>query len=216
MVRIIHNLEAQAGESSEEPPADNGALPGEQNRPKPDQRPGKHVTANPGAMITVTPIVGISAVSLEQAVKWAKRNNAYQRFVGVADYYWYFVAQSGIRPEVLFAQAALETGFGRFSGQVTPEQNNWAGIKTAFTKGDAPEDHESFASPQDRVRAHFNHMAAYVGLSPLGEPHCRYHVVIRTPWAGTIKTVEELSGRWAASATYHVRIVKMIEEMSVE
>jgi len=63
----------------------------------------------------------------------------------------------------------------------TMDQNYAEAVKTAFSKGDAPEDHESFASPQDGVRAHFNHMAAYVGLAPLGEPHCRYHVVIQDP-----------------------------------
>ena len=31
-------------------------------------------------------------------------------------------------------------------------------------------DHETFATPEDGVRAHYNHMAAYVGLAPVGEP----------------------------------------------
>jgi hypothetical protein len=81
--------------------------------------------------------------------------------------------------------------------------NNWAGIKTRQGGPcDERSAHESFATPEDGVRAHFNHMAAYVGLVPLGEPHPRYHVVAGLRWAGTIQTVEELSARWAPSSDY--------------
>ena len=114
---------------------------------------------------------------------------------------------------MLYAQAAHETNFGHYTGQVPPAYNNWAGIKTANAAGDKPEDHEQFATPEDGVRAHFNHMAAYVGLKPIGEPHGRYFVVTRLSWAGSVKTVVELSGKWAPSATYHQRIVSMLNEM---
>jgi hypothetical protein len=163
--------------------------------------------------LTITPIVGPHLVSLEQAIQWAQRNGAHQRFIDVAPFYWEYGAQSGIRPEVLYAQAALETGFGRFGGLVLPEYNNWAGIKTATASGDEPEDHEQFATPADGVRAHFNHMSAYLGLNPIGEPHARYHSVKNISWAGSVTLVEELSGKWAPSPTYHERIVTMITEM---
>jgi len=160
-----------------------------------------------------TMITGSAEISKDTAIKWAKSNNAHQRFIAVSPLYWEYGDKSGIRPEILYAQAAHETGFGRYSGIVPPEYNNWAGIKTATANGDRPEDHEQFASAEDGVRAHFNHMSAYIGLSPIGATHDRYDVVKSLSWAGTVEIIEDLSGKWAPSSTYHERIVNMIEEM---
>jgi len=160
-----------------------------------------------------TPIIAASRVSLEQAIEWASGKNAHPRFIAIAPVYWQFGQLTGICPEVLYAQAAHETRYGHFTGQVPPTFNNWAGIKTANAAGDKPEDHQQFATPEDGVRAHFNHMAAYVGLNPIGEPHGRYFVVVRLPWSGTVTTVEELSGKWAPSANYHQRVVLFLSEM---
>lgn len=160
-----------------------------------------------------TVIVASAKVSISDALQWAKEKRANQRFIDIAPLYWKYAEKTGIRPEVLYAQSALETGFGRFHGQVPAEYNNWAGIKTADADGNEPEDHEKFADAEDGVRAHFNHISAYVGLPPTGEPHGRYHLVARLSWAGTVKTLEDLSGKWAPSPTYHVRIIAMLEEM---
>jgi len=56
-------------------------------------------------------------------------------------------------------------------------------------------------------------MAAYLGLDPIGEPHPRYEVVKSMPWAGTVRYVEELGGKWAPSATYGQSIVKLINAL---
>lgn len=149
-----------------------------------------------------TPIIGLSQVTAVQAQAWARSKSAHQRFIDIAPVYWYYGTITGIRPEVLYAQAAKETAFGRYGGAVTPDQNNWAGVKTKNASGDRREDHESFPTPDDGVRAHFNHMAAYVGINPIGEPHERYLIVKSMPWAGTIRTVEELSGKWAPAQDY--------------
>jgi len=169
--------------------------------------------SEPGTSGEGTQILGQAEVTEDDAESWARSNNAHQRYVDVALLYWEFGKKTGIRPEVLYAQAAYETGFGRFGGQVPAEYNNWAGIKKGGVNGNEPEDHEEFASPEDGVRAHFNHMGAYVGISPVGETHDRYDSVIRMSWAGTVETVEELSGKWAPSDSYHERIVEMIGEM---
>lgn len=170
--------------------------------------------SDPEIPLTITPIAGTASVTLERAQQWAKNSGAQQRFIDIAPLYWDYGSQSGIRPEVLYAQAALETGLGRYGGQVPPEYNNWAGIKTATASGDEPEDHEQFSTPEDGVRAHFNHMATYLGFEPIGEPHARYHIVKIISWAGSVTLVEELSGKWAPSPTYHERIVDMIEKMN--
>jgi hypothetical protein len=168
----------------------------------------------PASPVTVTPLLSATQVTVVRAQQWAASKGAHQRFIDIAPLYWEYGRRTGLCPEVLYAQAAYETHYGRFTGIVLPEYNNWAGIKIASSNGDNPEDHERFATPEDGVRAHFNHIAAYTGLNPLGEPHGRYHVILRMPWAGTVKTLEELSGKWAPSPTYHQRIVTMLEEMN--
>ncbi len=159
------------------------------------------------SFVTSTPICGASQVSLERAKEWAKERGAHQRFIDIADIYWKYGEITGIRPEVLYAQAAKETGYGKYGGRVIPEQNNWAGIKTATATGDTTYDHESFATPDDGVRAHFNHMSAYIGLAPIGEPHGRYAIAKTTAWAGTVTTVEELGNKWAPEHTYGYSLV---------
>ena len=56
-------------------------------------------------------------------------------------------------------------------------------------------------------------MSAYVGLEPIGEPHGRYYVVKGLAWAGTVKTVEELGGKWAPRAGYGQSIVGLINAL---
>lgn len=157
--------------------------------------------------ITRTPMMGKPQVTVEQAKAWATKMGAHQRFIDIADAYWKYGEITGVRPEILYCQAAKETGYGKYTGQVKPEQNNWAGIKTRNATGDKPEDHETFASPDDGVRAHFNHMSAYIGIDPVGEPHARYYVLNSMWWKGTVKYTEQLGGKWAPDITYGYNIV---------
>ena len=155
-----------------------------------------------------TAILGPAQASAAQAQAWARSRGAHERFINIAPVYWQYGEIMGIRPEVLYAQSAKETAFGRYGGAVLPEQNNWAGIKIANPTGDRAEDHESFPTPEEGVRAHFNHICAYTGLEPLGTPHARYYVVASLPWAGTVRFVEELGGKWAPAPDYGTSIVE--------
>ncbi len=168
---------------------------------KEDEKPKEPV------FTTTTLIVDDSQATLEQAIKWAKNKGAHERFIEVAELYWKFGEITGIRADVLYAQAAKETGYGKYGGRVVPEQNNWAGIKKYGAVGDETEDHEDFETPEDGVRGHFNHMSAYLGLEPVGEPHGRYKSVKSLSWAGTIKTVEQLGGKWCPDVYYGASIV---------
>ena len=156
---------------------------------------------------TKTPLAGPAEATVEQARKWAESRGAHQRFIDIAQLYWDYGKQSGLRPEVLYAQAAMETNFGKYNASVPPEYNNWAGIKIKNADGDKPEDHEKFDTPEEGVRAHTNHLTAYTGLNPIGEPHDRYHVAARQSWAGSVLYVEDLSGKWAPAVDYHVYIL---------
>lgn len=165
------------------------------------------LTLDLGVRASSTNLVGASQISMERAVAWAKKNGAAQIFIDAAELYWKYGEITGIRPEILYAQAAKETGYGKYGGAVLPEQNNWAGIKIKGATGDTTEDHETFATPDDGVRAHFNHMSAYIGLAPVGEPHGRYYSVKSLKWAGTVKTLEELGGKWCPDLYYGYSIL---------
>lgn len=158
-------------------------------------------------------ITGNASVSVEQAQAWAKSKGADQRFIDIAPTYWYYGELFGIKPEVMYAQAGKETGYGKYGGAVLPEMNNWAGIKIKNATGDKTDDHETFATPEDGVRGHYNHISAYVGLSPIGEVHERYNVVKSIAWAGTVKYVEQLGGRWCPDINYGYDIMTMVENM---
>lgn len=155
-----------------------------------------------------TPILGSAQISVDSAKKWAEEHNASALFLELADLYWEYGEKTGIRPEVMYAQAAKETAYGRFGGRVTPDMNNFAGIKRVDATSDATDDHERFPTREDGVRAHYNHMTAYTGLEPIGTPHNRYYYVLSTDWAGTIKYVEELGGRWCPDPDYGNDIVR--------
>ncbi|MBK9178609.1 MAG: glucosaminidase domain-containing protein [Acidimicrobiales bacterium] len=170
-----------------------------------------------------TPIAGPSALGADgwqAAAAWAQGKGAAQVFVDLARLYWTWAPQAGIRPEVAYAQAALETGWGRFGGAITAAWRNPAGIKTAGATGDAPDDHQRFPTWDAGVRAHVNHLSAYAGapthvvvVDPATEPHPRYAVVASAPWAGTVKTVEQLGGRWAPSAGYGQRVAQLTADL---
>ncbi len=162
---------------------------------------------------THTPIIGSPEVTLEQAKRWASAKGAADIYINIADIYWKYGQITGIRPDLLYAQAGKETGYGNYTGKVKPEMNNWAGIKKYGATGDETEDHETFATPDDGVRAHFNHICAYVGLAPIGEPHGRYNSVMTLSWAGTITEMEQLGGKWCPDVNYGTAVVKMVEEM---
>ena len=172
------------------------------------------VTLTLGVIPSETNLVGEPEVTVEEAKAWAEKMGAHQRFIDIADIYWQYGEITGIRPEILYAQAAKETGYGKYGGAVLPEQNNWAGIKTKTATGDRTEDHETFETPEDGVRGHFNHMSAYIGLEPVGEPHGRYYSVKSIAWAGTVKTLEELGGKWCPDLYYGFSILhRYIEKM---
>lgn len=160
-----------------------------------------------GVIQSRTSMTGTPMVTMEEAQAWAMERGATESFVAAAEYYWKYGELTTIRPEILYAQSAKETGFGKYGGAVLPEQNNFAGIKKYGRNGDATDDHESFETQEDGVRAHFNHMTAYLGLEPVGEPHGRYKSIKSMPWAGSVELLEELGGKWCPDLYYGFSIL---------
>jgi N-acetyl-anhydromuramyl-L-alanine amidase AmpD len=155
-------------------------------------------------------LLGKPLATKQQCHDLAEENGAPSYVREWVDLDWQWGGATGIRPDVLFAQEMLETDFGKFTGKVPREYRNVAGIKIKDPSPfDVREDHEKFESWSEGVRAHANHLCAYAGLKPVkgpdGKPvHDRYFVVAALSWAGTVKTIEGLSGRYAPRHDYHV------------
>lgn len=158
-----------------------------------------------------TPILGVAQASISQAQAWARANKASQLFVDLAPLYWRLApVRGGVRPEVAYAQAALETGWMHFkSGAVAREFHNPCGLKTALGGGDGdPDAHQRFTSWEAGVTACLDHLALYAGAQGYPKPpgttpdprHCQC-------LAGVASDVEALGGKWAPNPGYGERIV---------
>lgn len=152
-----------------------------------------------------TSILGTPIASQEQCVEYLLQNNPSPRLSvspeEIVAYYYEEAGREGIRPDVAFAQALIETGFFRYGGDVVPEQNNFCGLGT--TGGGVRGGY--FPTAQIGVRAHIQHLLAYTSTRrpamPLVDP--RYDLVRNAYGSRTLNNWADLNGRWAAPGTYY-------------
>lgn len=126
-----------------------------------------------------------------------------------ADMYRHAGAPLGVAWDVAIFQSCLETGFFTFRGDVSKDQNNFAGI--GATGGGEPG--ESFATPLQGILAQCQHLACYAGVDV---PEADL-VAARTrkvkPWIlGKATTWEQLAGRWAADQVYWQKIRAIMQD----
>lgn len=163
------------------------------------------------------PIAGQGEVSREQAATFLKRYNSKLPIKAtpeeMVEWYYEEAGREGLRWDVAFCQALVETGFFHFGGTVVPEQNNFCGLGTtsATVQG------ARFATPQEGVRAHVQHLLAYTmpraPHTPIIDP--RYQLVHNqkaldnsyfTRWS-------QLNGKWAMGSYYAEKILNLHEQM---
>ena len=150
-----------------------------------------------------------------------KRVERYARSIGCTRYitrtipiYYRLAKRRNIAPDVLVAQAIVETGRGYYGGDSRPW--NMAGIKKGGVVGDEPKDFEVPPTAYQGVRMHVNHMAAYTGKKPIGVPHDRFYDAraaqkARGWW---IRRISQLGdGIWAADSTYARKIRYQLDNM---
>ena len=138
----------------------------------------------------------------------------YARSIGCSRYimrtipiYYRLAKRRNIAPDVLVAQAIVETGKGWYGGDSRPW--NMAGIKKGGAVGDDPKDFEVPPTAHEGVRMHVNHMAAYTGKRPIGKPHDRFYDAraaqkARGWW---VRRISQLgNGIWATDSTYGSKI----------
>ncbi|HEX6208807.1 MAG TPA: N-acetylmuramoyl-L-alanine amidase [Actinomycetota bacterium] len=149
------------------------------------------------------------ATSRRKAHAWARSKGAAPVFHEIIDAGWRQARKIGIDAAVFVAQAAKETGFGRFGGVIDASFHNSCGLKTAAGgDNDDPGAHQRFRDWEAGTRAHCAHLALYAGvLRPaearrLGDPRAF------TSIHGVAPTVQELGGKWAPARDYGRSIVR--------
>jgi hypothetical protein len=161
-----------------------------------------------------TPITAKATATKEQAQEWARKKNATDTFIGLAEKYWKLAPlNGGIDPVVAFAQAAKETGYGQFKGVLNDSFNNPCGLKTSQGGADSdPNAHTRFPDWETGVIAQLDHLALYAGVNGYPKsntPDPRHFPTI----AGKAPYVEALGGKWAPSPTYGFEITRMMREI---
>ena len=164
-------------------------------------------------------ILGTPMATQQQCVRYLTKNNPNPNLNVSAEeivaYYYEEGMREGVRPDVAFAQALKETGFFRYGGTVTPDQNNYCGLGTtsATVKG------IYFTDPKMGVRAHIQHLLAYSSTrrpsTEIVDP--RYNIVRKAYGANTLKKWYDLNGRWAVPGKgYGQEILSMFRDILIQ
>ena len=159
-------------------------------------------------------IFGKPLYSQERVARYARSAGCTKYIMKTIPLYYEISPRRNIAPDVLVAQAIIETGCGRYGGDSKPW--NMAGIKKGGLVGDEPKDFEVPTTARAGVRMHVNHMAAYTGKKPIGTPHDRYYDARaaqqnRGYW---VRRISQLgNGVWAVDPDYDVKIRRVLDAM---
>ncbi len=159
-------------------------------------------------------ILGGARYSKAKVERYARSKDSTKYIMRTIPIYYKMAPRRNIAPDVLIAQAMVETGYGRYGGDSVPW--NMAGIKKGGVVGDEPRDFEKPATARAGVRMHINHMAAYTGKRPIGTPHDRFYDAraaqkARGYW---VRNIGQLGGGvWATDPDYDDKIRNVLYGM---
>ncbi len=161
-----------------------------------------------------TPILCEARSNVIQMQIWARNNNATETFINLASIYCEIAPKAGVNPEGAYCQAAHETGFGRFGGAVEESFHNPCGLKTKNGVGDEPEDHQRFATWEEGITAHIDHLALYAGAKgyPKVDTSDPRHCSSLRGRATTFKTLGG-NGGWAPNPKYGEKIEGFLQNL---
>lgn len=179
--------------------------------PQPDKYPP--ITTNQGFHYT-NALVGPVRGTPEQVIEYAKR--AKSKRIEDVELYVYEVYRLapilGFDPALIIAQSALETGY--WHSKWWEERLNPAGLGI----NDNPSSHpysQTFPNGTIAARAQLAHMHAEVfgNRKPLHKDlqgiDVTYELVFKAGWAGTVVTLDDLSGTWATDPQYGWKISRV-------
>lgn len=147
-----------------------------------------------------TPTLGPPTIQWGRAATWATSRGAPAWWSDLARLVW--VLDGHVRPEVMWAQACKETGFGRFlrpdgtpSPATNPTMRNPCGLKPPDGAGN-DDPHHTFPTWTHGFLAQHDHLALYAGAD--GYPQAHTPDPRHFAWLhGRAPTVEALSSNWA-------------------
>ncbi|WKY46910.1 GBS Bsp-like repeat-containing protein [Eubacteriaceae bacterium ES3] len=164
-----------------------------------------------------TPIMGSTTITSAQLVAYYKSTGkVYPQLyndLGVnletfCDLYVKEAKAEGVRAEVAFAQAMLETGHLQFGKDVSVGQFNFAGLGATGNGAPGFNFAEAYGNNatgiQMGIRAHIQHLKCYASSLSLNNTNVdpRWNDKLRTK----ALSVEELAGTWAADLTYAPKV----------
>ena len=154
-------------------------------------------------------ILGDSAFTPDELAAWyAERGRGGQAAIPATELAGLYVTEGrleGVRGDVAFAQAILETGW--FRNDDTRRLNNYAGIGHC----DSCPSGFAFDSPQQGVRAQIQHLKSYAdGGATFANPLVDER--LRGP-AGCCRTWNELTGVYATNPVYGPLVLGIYERM---
>jgi hypothetical protein len=136
------------------------------------------------------------------------------RYDGIATQYMRFGEQLGVRWDFAFYQMIVETGALRYTGDVKPDQNNFAGLG-ATGHGERG---ESFKSIEAGVRAHIEHILLYAGhpvASPVADRTRKVHEWgTLVSWQQGFKrpiSYADLGTKWSGNRSYSAMLQTVAE-----
>lgn len=146
---------------------------------------------------------------------WAKRNNATELFINLWDIYNDLYKTCGnINPVIAYVQAAIETEFGNFSGDLDESFNNPYGVKEFKydDEGILSEEYTKFESWQEGVEAHLDHLALYFGAEgyPKDKSKDTRHFYYLY---GICSNILDLQDKWTTKKGYSNKILDEIENI---
>ena len=122
----------------------------------------------------------------------------------------------GLRGDVAFCQAIVETGWFRFGGgtAVKPDDHNYCGLGVVRTGRRGVR----FATVDEGVTAHLQHLYAYAvpcgGKCPICLKGRACRSSVRRCRQGSASSWHDLSGRWAQNKRYGERNIEDIQRLA--
>ena len=182
--------------------------------------------ASSGAASAAYSIAGNSSVTVDAMVKYYENNSTIDypsealkkggatTLRDFCQIYYEECAAEGIKAEVAFVQAMLETGFLKYGGDVKIEQFNFAGLG-ATGNG---EPGNSFSDVRTGIRAHVQHLKCYANNEPLNNPRVdpRWSDSLRgkAAYVGWLSIKHNPSGTgWASDANYGTKLLTGIKKI---
>lgn len=183
-------------------------------------------------------IIGKPSATKEQVMQFIKNTKtSHPLCLAIVPMIYDEAVKVGINPTIAIAQSLKETGYFNYKGVLNASFCNIGGLKGSSGGGDYdPNAHKRFNYWEDGVKAFIDHLALYVGVSgypKYSEDTKRYYDSKKTSYDAnkykkngvtldprhfpylynSIKTVEDLSGKWCPSKDYGKDILAMVDKI---